>query len=74
MQPTRALFPAAIVPGKASESLMIKVIRHEDAELKILAKAPKLPDAVIADYEKWIDQGAVASREGKAATVVSGID
>ncbi len=65
---------AAIVPGKAKESLLIKAIRHEDVELKMPAKAPKLSDSVIADFEKWIDQGAADPRDGKAPTAARGID
>ncbi len=62
------------MPGKAKESLLIKAIRHEDVELKMPAKAPKLPDAVIADFEKWIDQGAADPRDGKAPAAARGID
>src|ERR1043166_4603557 len=32
----------AIVPGDAAKSLLIKSIRHEDPDLKMPAKAPKL--------------------------------
>lgn len=64
----------AIVPGKARESLLLQALRHEDPELKMPAKAPKLSDAVLADFEKWIDQGAIDPRDGKSPTIVKGID
>src|SRR5215475_5622105 len=39
----------SIVPGKAKESLLLKAIRHEDADLKMPPpdKGKKLSDAVI---------------------------
>jgi cytochrome c553 len=63
----------AIVPGKARESLLIKAIRHLDPELKMPTKAPKLSDAVIADFEKWIDMGAPDPRDGKQTAVAEAI-
>ena len=65
---------AAIVPGKAKDSLLIKAIRHLDPEMKMPAKAPKLSDAVIADFEKWIDMGALDPRDGKQPAVADSID
>jgi hypothetical protein len=53
----------AIVPGKAKDSLLIKAIRHVDPELKMPAKEKKLPEAVIVDFEKWIDMGAPDPRD-----------
>jgi len=47
-----------IVPGKPNESLLIKTVRHDDPELEMPAKAPKLPDAAIADLIAWISMGA----------------
>ena len=40
---------ATIVPGNAAKSLLIKSIRHEDPDLKMPAKSPKLDDKIIAD-------------------------
>ena len=54
----------AIVPGKPEESLLIKSIRHED-DLEMPSKAPKLSDAVIADFVKWIKMGAPDPRTNK---------
>src|SRR5437868_2793487 len=55
----------AIVPGNAKASLLIKAIRHADPELTMPSKEKKLPDNVIADFERWIDQGAFDPRDGK---------
>ena len=52
-----------IVPGHAEESLLIKSIRHEDPDLKMPAKSPKLDDKVIADFEKWVNMGAPDPRD-----------
>jgi hypothetical protein len=54
----------AVVPGDPAASLLLKAIRYEDQEMP---PSGKLPDRVIADFEKWIRQGAVDPREGKAA-------
>jgi mono/diheme cytochrome c family protein len=59
----------ALVPGKASESLLVKAIRH-DGELKMPPKGGKLPPAVVADVVKWIDTGAADPRDGSAAGAV----
>ena len=53
----------AIVPGNAAKSLLITAIRHEDPDLKMPAKAPKLDDKVIADFEKWVNMGAPDPRD-----------
>ncbi|MEK0448841.1 MAG: hypothetical protein RL088_1109 [Verrucomicrobiota bacterium] len=51
----------AISPGKPADSLLLKAIRHEDKDLAMPpAKSGKpLTAAVIADFEKWIADGAV---------------
>jgi hypothetical protein len=65
----------AIVPGKAKDSLLIKAIRQSDPDVeKMPSKGPKLSDAVIADFEKWIDMGAADPRDGKPAVASDGID
>src|SRR5262249_39664138 len=46
-----------IVPGKPDESRLVKAVRYADADLKMPPK-DKLPDAVIADLEKWVAMGA----------------
>src|SRR5262245_59199156 len=47
----------AVVPGKPAESLLLKAVRHTSTELRMPPKG-KLPDAVVADLEKWIALGA----------------
>ena len=55
----------AVIPGKAGKSLLIVALKHES-----LAMPPnkRLPDAVIADFVKWINDGAMDPRDkpGKA--------
>ncbi len=47
----------AVVPFKAGESWMMKLIRH-DEEPSMPEKKPKLPDVTIAKIAAWIDLGA----------------
>lgn len=47
---------AAVVPGKADQSLLISALRHEDG-IEMPPKG-KLPDHVIGDFVKWIELGA----------------
>src|SRR5262245_12295920 len=47
----------ALVPQTPKESLLIKALRYDDPELRMPPKG-KLPDAVIADFEKWVSLGA----------------
>jgi hypothetical protein len=58
----------AIIPGKVSESLLIRAVRHEDKELSMPPKK-KLPAAALAALEEWVKRGAVDPRE----TVVKSI-
>jgi hypothetical protein len=55
----------AIVPGHPEKSLLIKAIRHVDPDLKMPRKE-KLPDEIIADFEKWVKLGAPDPRTGTA--------
>ena len=54
----------AVVPGDPRKSLLIQAIRHE-GDLQMPAKKPKLADAVIADFVKWVELGAPDPREGE---------
>jgi cytochrome c553 len=54
---------AAVVPGKPAESLLLRSIRHEEPDLKMPDKAPKLEDAVLKDFERWIALGAPDPRD-----------
>lgn len=47
----------ALKPFAAAESMMLKMMRHEE-EPHMPEKKPKLPDAVIAKVAAWIDLGA----------------
>jgi mono/diheme cytochrome c family protein len=47
-----------IVPGQPHDSLLIKSVRHDDPDLAMPAKAPKLPERAIADLIAWIAMGA----------------
>ena len=60
----------AVVPGDASQSLLIKAIRYQDPDFEMPPKK-KLPAEVIADFEKWIAMGAPDPREGKAGAVTT---
>ena len=61
----------AVVPGKVDESLILGALKFETFEMP---PSGKLPAAVIADFEKWIADGAVDPRDGKAAATAQGID
>ncbi len=65
----------AVVPGKPGESLLLKAVRQTDPDLKMPPKG-KLPDAAIADLEKWIAMGAPDPRgvatAGKALSIEEG--
>jgi cytochrome c553 len=61
----------AIVPGNPDESLLVRALRHEDFEMP---PKGKLPDAVIADFVKWVELGAADPRTGPAAAAPRQID
>lgn len=63
----------AVVPGKPAESLLIKVIRHADPDLKMPPKE-KLADGVIADFEAWVKMGAPAPKDADPKAARTGID
>ncbi len=52
----------AVIPGDPAASLLLKALRHEDLEMP---PGSKLPDAVIADFQTWIKQGAADPRTSK---------
>jgi len=56
---------AAIVLGKPDESLLVQALRHEGG-YEMPPDKPKLPDATIADFVKWIKLGAPDPREETA--------
>ena len=61
----------AVVPEKPGESLLLESLRYDGYEMP---PSGKLPDAVIADFEKWIAMGAPDPRDGQAHAVAAGID
>src|SRR5687768_8613101 len=46
----------AVVLGKPDQSLLIQVLRQTHPRLK-MPPTGKLPDSVIADFEKWVSMG-----------------
>lgn len=58
---------AAITPGKVAESLLLDSIKHTHEDLKMPKNGAKLDDSIIADFEKWIAEGAYDPRD-KAPT------
>ena len=54
----------AVVPGKVDASLLIKALRQDQFEMP---PKGKLPDAVIADFVKWIEMGAPDPRTKEVA-------
>jgi Protein of unknown function (DUF1553)/Protein of unknown function (DUF1549)/Planctomycete cytochrome C len=65
-----------VVPGKLDTSLVIEAIRYRNDDLKMPPEknGGKLPDEVIADFEKWVKMGAPDPREGQARKVEPGWD
>ena len=59
---------AAVVPGKPYESLIFSAIRHDDPDLEMPPKAPKLSGRIIRDFEAWISAGAFDPREAATST------
>jgi hypothetical protein len=53
----------ALVPGDPAASLLLKALRHEGPKMP---PRGKLPDRVVADFQNWVQQGAVDPRAGKA--------
>lgn len=54
-----------VVPGKPADSLVLAALKHETFEMP---PKGKLPEAVIADFAKWIESGAIDPREGQVST------
>jgi Protein of unknown function (DUF1553)/Protein of unknown function (DUF1549)/Planctomycete cytochrome C len=48
----------AVVPGDPEKSLLIRAIRYTSEDLR-MPPDKKLPDAVTADFERWVRTGAV---------------
>jgi hypothetical protein len=48
----------ALVPGKANESLLLRVLRHTEG-VPHMPPNKRLPDEVVADVAAWVERGAV---------------
>lgn len=59
----------AVVGSKPGESLLLSAIKYADFEMP---PKGKLPDHVIADFEKWIAEGAVDPRKGDPLSASDG--
>ncbi len=44
--------------GKPAESFLLRVIRHQEKDLKMPKDGPKLSPPVIKNFERWIAMGA----------------
>ncbi len=55
---------AAVVPGKPKESLLIEAIRYQNPDMQMPPKG-KLPDEVVANLERWVQDGAKWPNAGK---------
>jgi hypothetical protein len=55
-----------ILPGRSGESLLIQALRHE-GDHQMPPEKPKLADAVIADFVRWVDSGAADPRTAEPA-------
>ncbi len=53
----------AIVPGKPGESLLLAAIRHLDSDLEMPPRKDRLSEAILADFERWISEGAIDPRD-----------
>ncbi len=49
----------AVVPGKVDASLLVTALRYSNDDLQMPPKG-KLPDKVIADFERWVKLGGPA--------------
>jgi hypothetical protein len=55
-----------VIAGKPAESLLLQALRYTDRKLQ-MPPSGKLPDNVIADFERWIAAGAPDPRQDVAA-------
>jgi len=53
----------AIKPGDPQNSLLLQTLRHAHEDLKMPKNGAKLDDKVIADFERWIREGASDPRD-----------
>jgi len=65
---------ASIIPGNPKASLLIKAIKQQNDDTAKMPPKKKLPDDVIADFEKWVAMGAPDPRGNSAKVVKNEID
>ncbi len=58
----------AVVPGQPEQSLLLTAIRHADPDLEMPPDEARLADNVIADFTRWIREGAADPRDTAAKT------
>ena len=64
----------AVVPGDPERSMLLKVVRHEIEDLEMPKDGPRLDDEVVADFERWIRNGAQDPRDAPpSATELSAL-
>ena len=56
-----------IAPGKSADSIVMKLITTDDADMRMPPKKPRLTSAEIATLQAWIEQGAKWPDDGSAA-------
>ena len=61
----------AVVPGNLQDSLLLSALQHDSFEMP---PDRRLPDNIIADFEQWIESGAVDPRGNAGATAHSTVD
>ncbi len=57
----------AVVPGKPDDSLLLSALHYDGFEMP---PKGKLPDKVLADFRRWIEQGAVDPRKDDPEAIV----
>ncbi|MCH2610417.1 MAG: PSD1 and planctomycete cytochrome C domain-containing protein, partial [Pirellulales bacterium] len=63
----------SIIPGKPTESLLYKAITWQDSDIQ-MPPDNALPKSVVADFRKWIEDGAVDPRTEGASSGVAVFD
>lgn len=62
----------ALTPGQPDASLLLSAIEHQDPDLEMPPRQPRLPAPVLADFRRWIAEGAPDPRSATAAMAVPG--
>ncbi|MEM1443752.1 MAG: c-type cytochrome domain-containing protein, partial [Verrucomicrobiota bacterium] len=53
----------SIIPGHPANSLLLQTILHVHEDMQMPKQGAKLEDSVLADFEKWIADGAIDPRD-----------